>query len=182
MIKFHILLFLYRFFLVSAWLIHYMIKCIRYSHYRHCFLERLGLGHYQSRSRIHASVGESQLAIKIYQQILKKNQIQMITCITPTARNLLKSKNIRCHYIPLDLKYLINRWLKKIQPKLVIFVESEVWPNTVLTIKKHGIPLFLLNARISGRSYPRMLKIKSTQNFNSFDFISPAQQKHSIAF
>ena len=56
-------------------------------------------------------------------------------------------------------------------PKAVFLVESEIWPNLIFTLKKFKIPLILINARITRKSYKRWKKVPSFSNkiFNSFD-------------
>lgn len=58
-------------------------------------------------------------------------------------------------YCPLDFRPCVNRALDLIRPKALILTESEIWPNLLRMSAKRGIPLFLVNARVSDRSAPR---------------------------
>ena len=58
-------------------------------------------------------------------------------------------------YNPLDFPNFVKSALKTIRPRAIVLTESEIWPNFILTAKKMGIPLFLINARVSDRSAPR---------------------------
>ena len=58
-------------------------------------------------------------------------------------------------FLPLDIPILTNKFLKHWQPNLSIFIDSEILPNLILNIKKKNIPLLLLNARITKKSFER---------------------------
>ena len=58
-------------------------------------------------------------------------------------------------YNPLDFPNFVKSALKRIRPRAIVLTESEIWPNFILTAKRYGIPLFLINARVSDRSAPR---------------------------
>ena len=58
-------------------------------------------------------------------------------------------------YNPLDFPNFVKSALKTVRPRAVILTESEIWPNFIRQAKKCGIPLFLVNARVSDRSAPR---------------------------
>ena len=61
-------------------------------------------------------------------------------------------------YNPLDFPNFVKSALKLVRPRAIVLTESEIWPNFILKAKKYGIPLFLVNARISDRSAPRYAK------------------------
>ena len=56
-------------------------------------------------------------------------------------------------YVPLDLPRAVKRFLDHWRPDLALFVESELWPNLILQSRARGIPLALVNARLSARSF-----------------------------
>src|SRR5262249_25376665 len=58
-------------------------------------------------------------------------------------------------YIPVDLPQWISRFLDHWRPDLALWVESELWPNLVLSTRARGIPMVLINARLSARSFER---------------------------
>ncbi len=58
-------------------------------------------------------------------------------------------------YNPLDFPNFVKSALKTVRPRAVVLTESEIWPNFIRFAKKYGIPLFLVNARVSDRSAPR---------------------------
>jgi len=63
-------------------------------------------------------------------------------------------------YCPLDFRPCVNRVLALIRPEALILTESEIWPNLLRMSAKNGIPLFLVNARVSDRSAPRYKKFR----------------------
>ena len=67
--------------------------------------------------------------------------------------------------------YLIKKFLNYWKPSLAIFIESEIWPNTILNLKSRNTPLILLNARITNKTYKKWKKISffSRSIFNKFD-------------
>ena len=63
-------------------------------------------------------------------------------------------------YNPLDFGGCVRRALDAVKPRAIILTESEIWPNFIRAAKKRGIPLFLINARVSDRSAPRYRKLR----------------------
>ena len=58
-------------------------------------------------------------------------------------------------YNPLDFPTFVRAALQTVRPRAVVLVESEIWPNFIRRAAKHGVPVFLVNARVSDRSAPR---------------------------
>ena len=58
-------------------------------------------------------------------------------------------------YNPLDFPNFVKSALRTVRPRAIVLTESEIWPNFILQAKRMGIPLFLINARVSDRSAPR---------------------------
>lgn len=56
-------------------------------------------------------------------------------------------------YFPFDFPFCINNFIKKLKPAAVFIAETELWPNFAYTLNKKNIPLFIINARISDRTY-----------------------------
>ena len=107
-----------------------------------------------------ASVGEAvsilPLAHKL--QLELPSHTLLITTGTVNAAAIMAKRLPRgCihQYIPLDVPHWTNRFLNHWKPDTAIFVESELWPNLIFTCHKRKIPLILLNARISDRSFAR---------------------------
>ena len=58
-------------------------------------------------------------------------------------------------YNPLDFPNFVKSALRTVRPRAIVLTESEIWPNFIRMAKKMGVPLFLINARVSDRSAPR---------------------------
>ena len=63
-------------------------------------------------------------------------------------------------YLPFDLSFILKRTLKNIRPNLFITIETELWPNLLMTLKKRKIPAVVMNGRISDDSFKGYKKIK----------------------
>lgn len=73
-------------------------------------------------------------------------------------------------YHPVDLPGIVRRALAAVRPRALVLTESEIWPNLILSCQARGIPVFLINARISDRSAPRyrMLRFWFGPAFRAF--------------
>ena len=103
------------------------------------------------------SVGESKTGIAVAREIkkIKPESSILFSTSTLSAYNLLsKSKNnFVVIFFPIDINFLIKRFLKYWNPSSVIFIESEIWPNIFYILKEKSIKLSILNARISKKSF-----------------------------
>ena len=125
-----------------------------------------------------ASVGEVNMAIPIIKAVInERSDVHcLVTTATLTSSKVFKSSNIKNtthQFLPVDVDFLINKFLTYWNPQIAIFIESEIWPNTIdLTTKK--LPLLLYNARLSDSSFNRWSKYKN--------FTSTVLQKFSLIF
>ncbi|MEZ9503367.1 lipid IV(A) 3-deoxy-D-manno-octulosonic acid transferase [Vibrio sp. 10N.286.51.B11] len=125
----------------------------------------------QSKSPIwiHAvSVGESIAAIPIIKQLKQRepNQAIIVTTTTSTgAEQIDKLGDLVEHrYMPIDFSWCVRGFLKSVKPKQMLIMETELWPNTLHYVAKAGIPISVLNARLSERSCQRYAKFQSVFN------------------
>jgi len=113
---------------------------------------------------LHAvSVGEINLCVELVRTLesLSPQLRFLVSTTTTTGMDELRKKlpdHIAKIYYPVDFWHCARRALDLINPRAVIFVEAEIWPNFIWQATDRHIPLFLVNARISDRSYPRYLK------------------------
>jgi len=63
-------------------------------------------------------------------------------------------------YMPLDFAYTMRRYLEALRPKLLILMESELWPRMLTECARAGIPVVVANARVSDRSFPRYMRLR----------------------
>ena len=119
---------------------------------------------------VHAvSVGESIAAAPMIRALLQRYpQLPItVTCMTPTGSERIQAlfadePRIQHCYLPYDLPWAAARFLERVQPKLAVIMETELWPNHIHQCAKRGIPVALANARLSARSakgYARFAKL-----------------------
>ncbi|NOI24432.1 lipid IV(A) 3-deoxy-D-manno-octulosonic acid transferase [Vibrio mediterranei] len=110
------------------------------------------------------SVGEVIAAsplIRRYAQRFPHKSI-VITTTTPTgAKQAEQLSDIATHrYMPLDFPFAIRGFIKTVKPRELIIVETELWPNTLELVSRAGIPITVINARLSERSFLRYRKVQ----------------------
>lgn len=132
-----------------------------------------------------ASVGEVIAATPLIRAIQEKypHLAITVTTVTPTgsARVIAAFGDTVSHfYLPYDLPDAIQRFLDFVEPKLVIVIETELWPNLIKQIHQRQIPFVIANARLSPRSAKRYGWIKPylQRMFDEIDMIL-AQDKVS---
>ncbi|MCL6272136.1 lipid IV(A) 3-deoxy-D-manno-octulosonic acid transferase [Sansalvadorimonas sp. 2012CJ34-2] len=112
------------------------------------------------------SVGESIAAAPLVRKLMEAcpDHRIVVTTMTPTGSEQVKKlygDSMFHVYAPYDLPGSVSRFLNKIQPELAIFMETELWPNTVAACHKRNIPTLLTNARLSERSARGYQRISS---------------------
>lgn len=112
-----------------------------------------------------ASVGETLSVIPLVEDWLykHKNDHILLTTATTTAAKILSKRLINRlihQYIPFDINSWVKRFLNYWQPSALILVESELWPNLIIESYKLQIPVILINAKLSAKSFKRWQKIK----------------------
>ncbi len=125
---------------------------------------------------IHAvSVGEVNLCTQIIQALEPRlPNVKFVVSTTTTTGMAELRRRVPAHiskiYYPIDRRRYVNRALATINPEAVVLVEAEIWPNFLWRAQRLGIPVFLANARLSDRSYPRykLLRFLFRPLFKSF--------------
>ncbi len=132
---------------------------------------------------IHASsLGECRAALPFVTALKEKHPDETIlfTCTTPNgvdeARKLRLGDAIQ--YAPIDCPFTLNRLLNAAQPRMLLLLESELWPNWLSGAKSHGIPVGLINGRMSQRSAGRYQKFNQLSRilFEKIDFAAVREQ------
>lgn len=118
---------------------------------------------------IHAvSVGESIAATPFIKEIKKQKPDQPIIVTTTTstgAEQIAKLGSLVEHrYMPIDFAFAVKGFLKAIQPKKMLIIETELWPNTLHQVSKFGIPITVVNARLSEKSRNNYAKFQPVFN------------------
>ncbi len=104
-----------------------------------------------------ASVGESLAVVPLVTALLEKpGRHVLVTTGTVTSAQLMAERlppGAIHQYVPVDSVSSVRRFLAHWQPDLSLFVESELWPNLILETRRRGVPLALVNARLSAKSF-----------------------------
>ncbi|MBN1684518.1 MAG: lipid IV(A) 3-deoxy-D-manno-octulosonic acid transferase [Gammaproteobacteria bacterium] len=130
--------------------------------YRRRWSERFGFfklpPNFKNAIWIHAvSVGEVLSAVPLIQSLQKQypHHVMLVTTMTPTGSARVQSlfkESVYHIYLPYDLPCIIKRFLNKIQPKIAIIMETEIWPNLLHECHQRHIPILIGNARLSLKS------------------------------
>ena len=139
--------------------------------YREGLLERLGfVPHLRRRADrrliwLHAvSVGEVLAVSRLVTELdgaLTRFQL-VISTTTRTGQALARERfgADRVFYCPLDLPWAVSAYLKALKPAMLVLAETEFWPNLLSGCFRRGIPVVVMNARISDRSWPRYQRLR----------------------
>lgn len=137
--------------------------------YLHHIPERLGFGYQKPIAQgaiwIHAvSVGETRAAQPLIEAYLARGESILLTHMTLNGRRTgkqlfgkaISAGQIQQVYLPYDLCWSVEHFLKTFKPKFGLFMETEAWPTVVFRCAEIGLPLYLVNARLSERSARRV--------------------------
>jgi 3-deoxy-D-manno-octulosonic-acid transferase len=149
-------------------------------------LDRLGSG----RIWIHAvSVGEVGIALKFIGEFHRRNPDARFLVSSTTSTGLAILEKSASPWLepianPVDFPLITGRLLRQIHPSALLFVEADLWPNRIADAKKLGIPVLLLNARLSGRSEKRfkLLGPLASAWFNQLDLITLSDEEDRARF
>jgi 3-deoxy-D-manno-octulosonic-acid transferase len=124
-----------------------------------------------------ASIGEFKSILPIIEEINSNyNHIEfLITTVTLSSSNLAneelkKFNNVQHRFFPLDVGFLMKKFFCLWKPNIIFLVDSEIWPNLIFRAKKNKIPLSLINARITSKTFKRWMIFPRTAKkiFSSF--------------
>jgi 3-deoxy-D-manno-octulosonic-acid transferase len=151
-------------------LFHLLWRSRRQPEYLHHVGERFGF--YRGKPAapliwLHAvSVGETRAAVPLVAQLrarYPKHRI-LLTHMTPTGREtsrLLFGDSVLQCYLPYDFPFAAQRFLRHFKPEIGLLMETEIWFNLVQACKKVGVPLLLVNARMSEKSARKYGRFKT---------------------
>ena len=116
-----------------------------------------------------ASVGELMSIVPVIRKLEKNKKINSILLSTSTTSsakifNKLKLKKTSHIYFPLDNNFIVKRFINYWQPELAIFIDSEIWPNMFNNLHIKNIPIIIMNARITERSFNKWQLFPSFAN------------------
>ena len=137
-----------------------------------------------------ASVGEAMSILPLIEGCIEEEKIDkiLLTSITLSSGKILRkrygqNKKVIHQFLPLDIPIFIKKFLDHWKPNLSIFIDSEIWPNLILETNKKKIPLLLINARITEKSFKKWKLVTNFAKkiFEKFD-LCIASNKESENF
>ena len=153
-------------------LMRVLFRGIAAPNYRKRWLQRFGFFIPSKSSKetiwLHAvSVGETLAAVPLVKALQEKypDHRLLVTCMTPTGSERISAAfgdSVDHSYAPYDMPDAVARFLGRVQPKMLIIMETELWPNTVAACHQRQIPVILANGRLSeksARGYGRVRKL-----------------------
>jgi 3-deoxy-D-manno-octulosonic-acid transferase len=176
------MMFLYSFGLMAAIVVtlpYWLIRMARSGRYREGLLQRLGAVPQGLRTFvagrktiwIHAvSVGEVLAASRLIELLdrLDTDLPVVISTTTRTGQALARERfaadtglTARVFYFPLDFGWIVRRYLRMLRPRVLILMESELWPRVLSEARRSGMPVAVVNGRISNRSLPKYRALRA---------------------
>ena len=146
---------------------YYLARMWRRGGYRRGFLERFAryrpevAAKLSGRRRVwvHAvSVGEMFVALGLVERLrARRPDLAFVVSTTTSTGHRLAMERLHADdvliYFPMDFPWIVRRALGRIRPLAFVLVETEVWPNLIRAVKRAGIPLALVNGRVSDASF-----------------------------
>lgn len=123
-----------------------------------------------------ASVGELQSIVPVLEKFQKDKKINhiLVTSNTLSSSKIISKphlKKVIHQFFPIDVNIISKKFIDYWKPSRVFFIDSEIWPNTLNNLKNKKIPITLLNARITHRTYKKwnLFPKFAHENFRKFD-------------
>ena len=174
-------------------LLRLLWRSIKAPAYRERWLERLGLftppGAWGGLW-IHAvSVGEVQAVLPLIRQLLADNPGLPITVTTTTPTGSARvveqlGEQVFHVYFPYDLPLALTGFIRRVRPRVLLMVETEIWPNLLHCCRRHGVYTLLANARLSARSAQRYARLGrfTRDTFSHIDCIAAQTEADAARF
>ena len=112
-----------------------------------------------------ASVGELISALPLIERIAAQNVNVLVTSGTVTSAEMAAHRlppGVIHQFVPLDAPLYLSRFLDRWRPDLALLVESDLWPNMVIETSQRGVPMILINGRMSEVSFQRWQRLPGT--------------------
>ena len=119
---------------------------------------------------VHAvSVGEVMAAATLIRElrVALPGWVMAVSTTTETGQRLAQERiagaggnESPVFYLPLDFRYAVRRYLRVLRPLLLVLMESELWPRLMMECARDGVPMAVVNARVSDRSFPRYMRLR----------------------
>ena len=137
--------------------------------YRQRMFERFGYFNFSPTKEciwVHAvSLGEAISAVPLIRALIRRypNTAIVVTTMTPTGAERIQkifNKEVIQLYVPYDYPFIVKRFLCQFNPKILVLMETELWPNILYYSAKRKVPIILCNARLSAKSVSGYKKIR----------------------
>jgi 3-deoxy-D-manno-octulosonic-acid transferase len=161
--------------------------------YRDRWLERFGVLPQQERGQgiwVHAvSVGEVVAIAQLVRRLMDRfpELPILITTATPTGAERVRAlfgDEVEHRYAPIDLPWVVQSFLRTFRPRLLVLVETEIWPNLIHYANRIDAPILLANARLSARSaqrYRRLARL-TREALRQISVIAPQSEAEAERF
>lgn len=109
-----------------------------------------------------ASIGETMAILPLIERLARRGVTVLVTSGTVTSAEIIAQRlppGAIHQFVPVDVPRYMGRFLDHWRPDIALFAESEIWPNAILALEHRGVPLILINGRLSERSYRRWAKV-----------------------
>lgn len=144
---------------------------------------------YRKSIWIHAcSLGECRAAFPLVRAIRNKYQKVPIVFSCTTFTGIAEANRLHLgdtvFYAPIDLPIILKKVFNKVQPAIILLLESEIWPNWLKTAKEYHAKIGIVNGRISQKSAERYAKMKWISKFltNKIDFVCAREDSDAKRF
>ncbi|HWS40968.1 MAG TPA: lipid IV(A) 3-deoxy-D-manno-octulosonic acid transferase [Arenimonas sp.] len=152
---------------LPLYLLYFLYRSLRQADYRKHLSERFVFAskNVQAPIWLHAaSLGEVKAAAPLLAELqLSHPEIAiLISCQTPAGRKAAQAlplSNKVVVYLPFDMAIFTRRFFRIYKPSVALIFETEIWPNLFLSARQAGVPLLMINARITERSVRRYAKL-----------------------
>jgi len=111
-----------------------------------------------------ASVGELASALPLIERLRARGVEMLVTTGTVTSGELAEQRlprGVIHQFVPLDVPRFVRRFLDHWRPDLALFVEQDLWPNMIVEASARGVPLILINGRLSESSFRRWTRLRA---------------------
>ena len=171
-----------------------LYRMVRHKRYRSGWAERFGRIRRKSPERkciwLHAvSVGEVNAAQTLVAEIERQFSDFEIVISTTTDTGFARAEKLfgqtrAVFYFPFDFSWVTRRAFRRLNPSICLLMELEVWPNFIFTAHERGVPVLVLNGRISDRSFSRYRRIKGLTRrfFGKLDLVLAQTQEYAERF
>lgn len=177
---------------------HFLFRMWRRGGYRQNFMQRFGRYDPETRQRlaeggriwIHAvSVGEMHVALRMISDLLEQDPAaRFVVSTTTSTAHAIATRELGAEsvliYFPVDFPVVMRRILDLVRPCALVMTEIEIWPNLVRLARGRGVPMMIINGRISNRSYRGYGRLRGffSETVNRIDRICVQSERDAERF